>query len=273
MIASRRKTFVHRVKKLARKTCTLLATPEPEQLLVLRGLRRSGNHAISGVLRSCADVCFKNNIVQIGPYLRGCTQPPEAEEFRGWCRRAGVNERHVLVSLEDHALEFQPFREVGIPQAEIIVMRDPYNMLASRLMRAMNVEQPELYPRANDVHLQRIVRLWKTYARECLGETHILGNARCVYYNAWVRSADYRKNVVRALGLGECQDDSHLKVARVGGGSSFDGYDFDGRGANMSVFSRWEQLPDRLHELAGELARDEELRALAERMELAFGGL
>jgi hypothetical protein len=103
----------------------------------MRGLKRSGNHAVSNVLRGCADVFYKNNIVNISAYLRRGAVPPEPQEFMEWCKRVGVNRRDVLVSLEDHELCYEPFRSVGLPIREVIVIRDPYNMLASRFAVAM----------------------------------------------------------------------------------------------------------------------------------------
>jgi hypothetical protein len=268
--APKRKTLVHRMHKLARKVNAMVITPAPERLLVLRGLRRSGNHAVSNVLRSCAEVCFRNNIVQAGPNLLPDRESPGSQVFLKWCKRAGVNRRNLLVSLEDHPLRFEPFRDVRVPRTDIIVIRDPYNLLASRLMKAMSVDQPGLYPRENNVYLQRITMLWKEYARECLGDSHGL-EAAYVYFNAWVRSAEYRKSVIRELGLEACNGDAHQQVSVVGGGSSFDGVEYDGSAASMDVGSRWERLPEDVKKIAHEAVRDDELCILAERLERQYG--
>jgi hypothetical protein len=100
----RRKTFVHRVNKLARRAKAIVSLPKPERLLVLRGLRRSGN--ISNAAQ-CDDV-LKNNIVQVLPYLRDRAAVVQSLDFMIWCN-VQVN-RANAVSLEDHALRYDPFR-------------------------------------------------------------------------------------------------------------------------------------------------------------------
>lgn len=122
-----------------------------------------------------------------------------------------------------------------VQKYDVLILRDPFNMLASRLKSNLlplkSVKNP-------------IVELWIAYAKEYLGETQYLKNNKVVVnYNQWVRDLDYRKNIARQLKL-DFLDKGLSHVPNFGGGSSFDKVDFSGKANEMKVFERWKYFID-----------------------------
>ena len=136
-------------------------------------------------------------------------------------------------------------------RVDLLVVRDPYNLFASRAR--LGTALPP----------QAATRIWKQHAKAFLGRSpHLRRETVRVSYNAFVRSRRYRREVAGALGL-DFSDRGIERVARCGGGSSFDGRAFDGQASCMRVLERW-------REFAGDpefrTLLDPELRALAGRI-------
>jgi hypothetical protein len=120
----------------------------------------------------------------------------------------------------------------------ILVLRDPFNLLASRLRWT---KKPGAAARLTDPIVGR--DLWLEYAREFVGHTTVLPSAMRVNYNRWVTDAGYRTTIGRRLGLPQ----PHQPMKNVpffGGGSSFDGQQYDGRAGKMRLFDRWREFAD-----------------------------
>ena len=111
-----------------------------------------------------------------------------------------------------------------------MIIRDPFNWLASRLKKNyLTVRNKNLTP----------INLWISYAKEYLGESQILKNNKtCINYNQWFEDRDYRQQIAAQLGL-EFSDRGINKVHGCGGGSSFDGREFDKKATEMDVLNRW----------------------------------
>lgn len=111
----------------------------------------------------------------------------------------------------------------------LLVLRDPFNLFASRLKLSDSAG-----------YIRRGQRLWPIYAREFLGETNYLGDSKiAVDYNAWFRSEGYRAELCCKLGV-PFSDVGLQEVPRHGDGSSFDKREYDGRAQEMKVLERWE---------------------------------
>src|SRR3954447_9859554 len=214
------------------------------------GMSRSGNHAIINWILAQAPgrTCFLN-----------CAEPgwnpfvsarPRTLELPAWralydgfdveAERAGrLSRKDLLVhSYEDTFLG--PFKKpesearhdewVG-PSArriDLLILRDPRNLFASRLASGYGWLDDEL-----------VARVWAQHAREFLGLRRNLRQERLMLsYNEWVRSRAYRQRVAEALGL-EFDDRAAHKVPAAAGGSSFDGTAYDGRAEQMPVLNRW----------------------------------
>lgn len=129
---------------------------------------------------------------------------------------------------------------------QILVLRDLHNFIASRLRAYDFIGYPY------DDHAE----LWASHAREFAGETRLLPGLLKISYNEWVGDEAYRRRLSASLGL-DFTDSGLQHVPRIGGGSSFDGTHYDGRGQEMAVLSRW-------HAYAG----DEDFRRLTSDPEL-----
>ncbi|MCR8825412.1 hypothetical protein [Pseudosulfitobacter koreensis] len=212
------------------------------------GLSRSGNHAIANwiwlqakgpkVLLNCCE--GKTN-----PYL-SC-RPMEAH-LKGWREdgpglySGGRDGQHADVGLLMHtyedswlryafsnALQDQHDTWLGLTRRKIslIVLRDPFNLFASRL-RAGETMAP---------HVLR--RMWKQHARTAFGANGTLPGEVCVVcYNDWTRDPSYRARLAARLGL-TFTDAGANRVPPTNGGSSFDGTAFDGDARRMATRDRW----------------------------------
>ena len=94
----------------------------------------------------------------------------------------------------------------------IVVIRDPFNMIASRIMqlRKQNFEvgdPPLAYDPSHYYHpigLLSPIATWKIFAREYLRETEHLPEIIPWNYNRWFVDIDYRKSLSEALDLEFC---------------------------------------------------------------------
>lgn len=164
------------------------------------GLRRSGNHAIINWIGKQAkgNSIFINHVKPgENPYRnqhenaisRGRIADEKADwKYRplGWWEK----ERHgqfsgkycLIYSYEDQELEriahrvFESKREIYLGKSacrlDVVVMRDPFNLFASRLQTKPREDSPnfdmlEVYSRRYS-----LPQLWINYAKECLGETY-----------------------------------------------------------------------------------------------------
>jgi hypothetical protein len=197
------------------------------------GLRRSGNHAILNWIRKQLpdDHCFLDD-----PPIRQLSDQISAA-------RKDHSSEVILYSVEDENLpylisevifqeRFQLFGE-KVESIDIIILRDPFNLFASRLKSDI-IETRSRY--------LNFVDLWIQYAREFLGETsHLKGNVVFINYNDWFLSKEYRVKIAKELGL-SFNDSGVDEVPSRGGGSSFDGSRFNNKGSQMDVLARWKVM-------------------------------
>lgn len=225
------------------------------RLIRVAGLARSGNHAIiNWILRQMPGRWAFLNCVQArtNPFL---TARPD-DDGRRWsasypdfapaAELAGVHTpRHaLLIGMEDTFLRpaFGPagtqvtLRAVGgaAQIVDVVVLRDPYNLFASR-------------SRLNGALLPgpQALRVWKQHARAHLGE--VRGLARPVLaanFNRWAGSPAYRADLARRLEL-DFTDAGRDEIARCGGGSSFDGLTLHGAARRMDIAGRWRHFAGR----------------------------
>src|SRR5215203_435901 len=214
------------------------------------GMSRSGNHSIINWILSQAPgrTCFLN-CAEPG-YNPFATARPRTPELPGWrapydgfdvkAELAGrLSRKDLLVhSYEDTFLG--PFRKpenerrheewVGRSsrRIDLLILRDPRNLFASRLASGYGWLDDEL-----------VARIWAQHAREFLGLRRNLRQERLmVSFNDWVASRSYRQRLAEALGL-KFDDRAAHKVPAAAGGSSFDGTAYDGRAEQMPVLQRW----------------------------------
>lgn len=265
----------------------ILQGPPNDCEIRIVALRRSGHHAvINWVLHQInGRYAFLNDCrAGTNPFV-SCRR--SSSRYRAplsqhnhmwwWQEAAGRHSKRdfLLYNYEDQTPE-----EVGTVEAEanrerwvgrslrrfdMLIMRDPYNLLASKLRWAYGERyQPSL----DSLFATR--EAWKAHCREYLGETAFLPDRLNVSYNAWFTDRGYRKALADTLGV-RWTDRGMQEVARWGPtvwGDSFDGLKYDGRAAEMKVLDRWRAYAEDPTFLR--LVDDEELVTLSERV---FGRL
>jgi len=222
--------------------------------LRLVGLSRSGNHAIINWLLAHMEgrTCFLN-----------CVQPPQNpfataresdngqaaicnyQPFDLDAERRGVFSQKdwLLYSYEDcfitmvcsRCFEQRHDEFLGPSQdrTDLVILRDPFNLFASRLRSSYSGVTP-----------LTAVRIWKQHARQVLGQRKLFTQPYlAILYNRWVSDREYRQQVAAKLGLPFTDADFH-RVASTAGGSSFDGLQYDGAAHRMSVLDRWQHYID-----------------------------
>jgi hypothetical protein len=242
-----------------------------EKEIRVLGLRRSGNHAIINWIAKQVkgDVMFINHVKPLeNPYrdqyesqvILGRKLDETLWNYRepGWWRREKNGDFSfkdcLLYSYEDQEIEkvarasFEQKHDLYLGKSEqrfdIIVMRDPFNLFASRLQSKPRDDRPnfsmlEVYSRR-----YKLPELWVSYAKECLSETSLLKhNKLFVNYNQWFFDIEYRKSLSAQLQV-EFTDDGLNDVSISGRGSSFDGDKYAGEAYKMDVLNRWQLFAD-----------------------------
>lgn len=217
----------------------------PRHVYNVLALRRSGQHGIVNWLikslerSGCEDVGHANNIFEF------CHHPGQRKAARALTARQAMLEAEypdtLVANYEDTtyiARLFSPayhnFLAENVPMNDIIVVRDIYSLLASRLQKCsnngtMSWRNPEaLEPAWND-------HAWH----------HANGTLTFINYNRWVQSPEYRMQLMGRLGLTSAED-AIQEVPNFGEGSSFDGRTLDGQALAMNVLARWNDLNQRL---------------------------
>lgn len=213
------------------------------------GMSRSGNHAIVSwiLVQLEGRWCFLNCVEpRTNPFLTArptddgrCFETNDPD-FDIEAHAAGqVSPKdYLLLSQEDTFLNPALGQQataihtaaVGCSERwlDVIILRDPYNLFASRRRLGFHV-----------VSDHAMVRIWRQHARAFLGEIRNAPRPTvAISYNAWVRDRGYRRRLADVMGL-RFTDDRFARIARCAGGSSFDGYRFDGDARRMGVFDRW----------------------------------
>jgi hypothetical protein len=208
------------------------------EILVVLGLRRSGNHvAINWIMNQTdGSAVFFNNI---NPDL-----PPWTARMREFRLRARNRSPRIILSYED----VSPDRLLSDPLLTVLrdssavrirfalILRDPYNLFASRLRK-----WPDRFaqPEATDAQ----TTLYAQHAELARDPRPIWRDAPLVpiLYNELVQDPAARTRIADALGIRD--GDRGLETVPVyGHGSSFDGT--EGQVADMrnQVFSRWREM-------------------------------
>jgi hypothetical protein len=240
----------------ARKARSMIRT---RLLIHVVAARRSGQHAVMWWLRSLME----------SPHLRfnNCHVPYRLRKRdRSDMRQFGDERLNALfINYEDKEPRLftagydSPADIEAGRAATILILRDPFNNLASK--RRANPERDRDYFR-----LER--ELWKSHAREFLGETDYLGKKILLNYNDWFRDSDSRTAVTEALetDLPASHPAAERALAKVpwNGRSQFESNRFDGRAQEMKVLERWKAMSD--DPIYGDVFADEELVELSRRL-------
>lgn len=139
-----------------------------------------------------------------------------------------------------------------IADRRLLVVRHPWNCFASRIKGSHRYNVGWLN-----------TDLWKLHAREFLNpESPFIK----INFDRWHSSRDYRADLAtNRLGFFFSDENDCRNCVPEIGQSMFDGRTFDGRGGDMAVLNRWQQLQE--HPDMQRIMADEELRELWKRIE------
>lgn len=237
------------------------------------GLRRSGNHAIMNWIRKQhkGEVFYINNTrIKVNPFryvYEDQIRKLKDQSIQGWrtenierWRREAVGEFAIknclIYSYEDQPIEafsdrtFEARHDLYFGKSrvryDLILMRDPFNLFASRLRaneRGKSAAHQMDFMKVKSRSIS-LPQLWLDCAREYLDETHYLQNIKVpVNYNLWVLDKEYRQQLAEKLAM-DFTDAGFDEVMTNGGGSSFDGVALNGKASKMPVLERWKYFAE-----------------------------
>ena len=214
---------------------------------MVAALQRSGHHAfVTWLLQSCPKHLFLNAIqndrfmrlrfIQNNPELRfvtdmGLSAKRECEGDFTPKELIAYNTENLSISdAREIFLSPTKARRIGTSKAAyfVIFLRDPFNNLASRAMRA----PPE--------SLQEAARLWADHYTAY--KMALAGNSNVpILYNRWLSDPSYRKQIADRFEISSDEMPS-TETVRWGNGSSFGTTDHP----PATMESRWKRVSNEL---------------------------
>ena len=214
-----------------------------QRRILIVALARSGYHAIAHWIFSQLDGgCFYLNNCNLELQGRGCDRYPP--------------ERHRAWSFEN--FDLRGFAEVDRTRFDdiILVLRDPYNWIASSLRKGKHCAvldeaiaigtrkdyrgRPMTHSRWTLSSMSR-VDMFRQYCETAVSSDHPF--TAIANYNRWVVDREYRRDLAQTLGL-RFTDKGRSDVPRQGNGSSFDHRRFHGSAEGMQVLDRWREYAE-----------------------------
>jgi len=176
-------------------------------LYEVNAMRRSGQHAIISWIMAQ----FKEKIVFVNN-----------QKYREGLNVAGRT--HKIINYEDHRIDRIHKPEIKRIHKNILILRDPFNLYASRLKIEYRLAQDK-----------RTSLVWIQHAKEYLNRHGNLSNKYIINYNRWFEDKSYRRGISNDL----CQfwNDKVDFVPSYGNGSSFD--KTRKKGTDLKVTERW----------------------------------
>ena len=176
----------------------LYNTPEVVNKYNVWGMRRCGNHAITEWISSHFTKTLHNNdIIQNKPWL---------------IKTYGQGN---YVDCQIDSFEDYPPQEKDIDENTIIILRDWYNMSASRLVsgrgwkRSCRFDDQHGYTRSCEEVYLAYCKLWEKYP------------SNFIVYNKWVSDEEYQKEIEDRYGWKRVSRLDKLPESGIGNGSSF----------------------------------------------------
>jgi len=205
-------------------------------------MRRSGHHAVANWIGGQLNekYVFLNNL-KFHPIEKKWKFFP-AIHYDKNCNeisRAKTNEfqtNYIISGLEDENLKVCDSKNKTF---KVIVLRDIYNLFASRLKRkgsrCLNDKRYE--NKREDLVGKYAVDVWKEHAGEFIKKSDYI----CINFNKWFSDVNYRKKVSGKLEL-DFNDKGKNIVANIGEGSSFDKTRFNNKANQMKVLERYKEF-------------------------------
>ena len=181
-------------------------------IFLVFSMKRSGQHAIINWMLSQSKKSIHYNNCKI---KKGFV----VSKHKG--KRIEDGDYLTICSIEDRPIDTS-FKNVKY----IVILRDPFNLVASRLRST--------YPKMSS----GMWTIWKQHVRTALASKDIID----INYNEWFKDINYRRLISNKLGLNFT--DSGLNRVQGRAESSFDGYKYDGKAQQMDMMNRWKFYED-----------------------------
>ena len=213
-------------------------------------MRRTGHHAIMKWIFSQIEepILFANDfyaeIFRGKEYRHGqwiSEQPKEYGVIDNYSYNIEdapiINLDKILEKLDSRLMIVKPEKTI-----KIFIIRDPFNMMASRFKIDQDKVTKITSPGVNiNWTGNGVVERWCEYAQEYLGMTNVIKDKIFINYNQWFVDEQYRRNILSDLNL-QVKLTTLLDVPRNGYGSSFDEMKFNGFGNKMKTLDRWHEF-------------------------------
>tara|TARA_Y100000034_G_scaffold50804_1_gene62537 strand:+ start:767 stop:1564 length:798 start_codon:yes stop_codon:yes gene_type:complete len=152
------------------------------------------------------------------------------------------------------------FGELANNSKTFLILRDPFNFIASCLQRLKN--PPDEGARDVGIQLPQRLAIWKEHAYHILNGGATTRELHFINFNEWFLSEEYRKSLCDKHSL-VFTDHGVNKIMNFGNGSSFDREKFDGEAQKMNVLTRYKDWEN--HKAFQHLI-DDEITYLAEKI-------
>jgi len=210
-------------------------------------MRRSGHHAVMEWFFSLIPSENHHLINNITDDTRQYYKDLKKRHKKGH-RRSKLNSDYIVFNSEDLKISSAQKRinqnirkEVygyrGDNITNIVVVRNHFNLFASRLK---SVETKPSITKSVGAMSEEAKNM---YCEHCsyLEDPNVI----FIVYDKWFTSHEYRKTIAEKLGLAEYMDKECIgKVPMYGNGSSFDGFQYQGKPSEMQVLNRYENYLD-----------------------------
>lgn len=205
-------------------------------------MRRSGHHAIiEWIINHVGHTEFINNY-------------PKADRYEYNQDSTGTSYR--ITNYEDYPIQ-EALEHIGSEGKILLILRDPYNMFASRLRSKFLTEEGRISP--------RIIHRWKDHATEFLRHSEQIDDHRLISisFNMWIKDKEYRDNIAKQIGFTNTDKGINI-LSQFGQGSSFDGNDYQDKANKMDLQNRHKQV---MHEtIFRQLCQNQDIAQLAQHL-------
>lgn len=245
----------NQIKKLL--PVSAVGTSDKEQnvdVFVTLSLKRSGQHAVINWLCSqLLDIAHFNHCHFNRRYMHYWIKPINNRVVLYKNSKkldSGIQNREnmhsFLANIHEYSRRLYSFEDVEIEEmllrkflkkykpTIILIVRDPYNWLASTLKRKD----------CNETQLNRKISIFIKYLEQVLHiKEYLPYPSITINYNKWATDIEYRKSICSALKIpfSEKADSSTQEVPDFGGGSSFDGNALLQNNSKDNFLFRWKE--------------------------------
>lgn len=224
----------------------------PGRLINVFALRRAGQHALVDFLRACCDATGLSNA-----HANDVDNNLPADHPARWYSTPqqvvakGAGRDVLLANYEDFSYANRSASPIWrgltdllnrVPTTDIVLVRDFYNLAATRLQRFADAQAAGRVSRLPCFSMDHAVGLWLEHAT--FATEPEVDAPMAVVYNQLAHptnGAAYRAQLAERLGLQNAPNGMST-VSHFGGGSTFDGQNYDGQPHAMNVHHRWLDL-------------------------------